>query len=165
MCLFPGTSHNGSTWLIIALKLPAPIAVPGIAYAAVAMLLAPTKRMKLSSGKRLCRKAPQSMKGSTAIIAIQKTFTSYNMERNTVTTIVDLKEGDRFYKQNDKHKKVLVAISHKVKRTMWQTYHYWCIPASIYDRKPKQEVIERYATPVKGNTPVIFLRHTESPVI
>lgn len=87
------------------------------------------------------------------------------MERNTLTTANLLQLGDRFYKQNDKHKKVLVVVDHKAKQTHWQTYKHWCIPASIYDRKHKQEVIERYATPVKANTQVIFLRHAESPVL
>ena len=105
------------------------------------------------------------MRAYTATTAKLKTFTNYNMERNTLTAADKLQVGDRFYKQNDKHKKVLVIVDHKAKQTHWQTYKHWCIPASIYDIARKQEVIDRYATPIKKDTAVIFLRHCESPVI
>ena len=87
------------------------------------------------------------------------------MERNQLTTIACLQPGARFYKQNDKHKKVLEVIDHKPRQTQFQTYKYWCLPASIADKQLKPEVIERYAMAIKKETPIIFLRHSKTPAV
>jgi len=74
------------------------------------------------------------------------------MERNTLTTAKELKTGDRFYKRTDRNKTPLQMVEHKAKATKYQTYTLWCIP----DGRDK-----RYPDAIKGETEVIFLRHTE----
>lgn len=74
------------------------------------------------------------------------------MERNTLTTAKSLQIGDRFYKLADKKKMPLQMVAHKAKATKYQTYTLWCIP----DGRDK-----RYPDAIKGETEVIFLRHTD----
>jgi hypothetical protein len=100
-----------------------------------------------------------------AATAILKTFIIFNMERNQLITVENLQPGDRFYKQNDKHKKVLVLIEHKPRQVQLPIYKSWCLPASIADKQLKPEVIERYAMAIKKETPIIFLRHSKTPAV
>ncbi|HVZ95420.1 MAG TPA: hypothetical protein VG847_00990 [Chitinophagaceae bacterium] len=82
------------------------------------------------------------------------------MERNTLTTMSQLKIGDRFFKANDKHKNVFEKIDHLVLRTYFQTYTHWAISASVLDVFILNEnTIARHARAFKSDTPVIFLRH------
>ncbi len=74
------------------------------------------------------------------------------MEPKTATIARNLKVGDRFYKAKDRNKSVLEMVPHETKKTIYQTYKFWC--QGDYDKHP---------TPINGDTPVIFLRHnTES---
>ena len=71
------------------------------------------------------------------------------MKPKTATTARNLQIGDRFYKAKDRDKKVLEMVPHDTKKTYFQTYKFWC--QGDYDKHP---------TPINGDTPVIFLRHT-----
>ena len=104
-------------------------------------------------------KTPLNTKTCSAATVRQKPFIKFNMERNQLTTVAQLQPGDRFYKRNDKHKKVLVRIAHIPRQMHIQNYKHWCLPASIADKQ-----LERYAMAIKKETPVIFLRHAESLV-
>lgn len=88
------------------------------------------------------------------------------MERNTVTYINKLKVGDRFYRAGDKDRLVLEKVDHKVKRTNYQTYSHWAIPASIADRfRPDGEQLERqislWGRALRAETQVVYLRSVE----
>ena len=72
------------------------------------------------------------------------------MNRNTPTTIGQLKIGDRFHKAGDKKKEVWQKVEHKVKVTDYQTYGHFA-----------KKDNEKFATPFKKETQVIFLRHAE----
>lgn len=85
------------------------------------------------------------------------------MERNTVTTVYSLKIGDRFYRAGDKNKTVLVKVEHKFKQTNFQTYKHWVLPASIHDRTSTNDnTIAKFATAIKSETSVIYLRSKEA---
>lgn len=71
------------------------------------------------------------------------------MERNTQTTVKQLREGDRFYKVKDRNKKVLQMVPGKQVKTYFQTYNYFC-----------KADTERHSQAINPNTQVIFLRHT-----
>lgn len=71
------------------------------------------------------------------------------MERNTQTTIGELKAGDRFYFIKDKKKMVWQKVEQKAKQTYFQTY-------SNFARQDGQ----KYEQPFKRLTGVVFLRHT-----
>ncbi|MBC7399823.1 MAG: hypothetical protein H7289_07735 [Mucilaginibacter sp.] len=79
------------------------------------------------------------------------------MERNQITTVIELKVGDRFYKLNDKSKTVYQMVSYKTKTTKYATYAYWCQkPDNIGSRYPNLHAI-------KPETQVVYLRSaTES---
>lgn len=87
------------------------------------------------------------------------------MEHNQITIVDFLIPGDRFHKLNDKHKKVFVIVDHKIKRTHFQTYKHWCLPASVADQQPKPEVAERFVMAIKKDTKVVYLRSTEPIVL
>ena len=74
------------------------------------------------------------------------------MERGTKTTAAALQVGDRFYKAVDKTKTVLQMVEHTAKSTKYQTYSLWYLPPNTDAKYPKA---------IKGDTEVIFLRHTE----
>lgn len=71
------------------------------------------------------------------------------MERNTVTTIDQLRVGDRFYKQSDRKKIVWEKVFHATKKTHFMTYRFFA----------KQDGM-LYPEPIKKSTQLIFLRHT-----
>lgn len=79
------------------------------------------------------------------------------MEPRTLTTISQLKPGDRFYRAKDKHKKVFQLIDHEPHRTSWRTYKFWCMPADIIDRPVTSK--DAYAQAINKDSEVVFLRH------
>jgi len=81
------------------------------------------------------------------------------MERNTKTTVNELLPGDRFYKCNDKNKKVFEKIEHQTKRTHYQTYKHWCLEAAVADGNMHSSAKYEWATAIKADTEVIFLKH------
>ncbi|MFL5808067.1 MAG: hypothetical protein ACJ749_01020 [Flavisolibacter sp.] len=72
------------------------------------------------------------------------------MERNTQTTISELKIGDRFYKPTDKKKTVWEKVPGDAVVTKYQTYKNFAITAG-----------EKYPVMMQKQTIVIFLRHKE----
>lgn len=78
------------------------------------------------------------------------------MERNTITTMRELKIGDRFYKAADKKKTVYERVEHETTKTKYQTYQYWDLEGSLL---LKATNLERYAKAITGSTEVVFLRH------
>lgn len=71
-----------------------------------------------------------------------------NMERFTQTEVKNLQPGDRFFKLNDKNKIVHEIIEEKAKVTHFQTY-------KVFAKRDNQ----MFASPMKSNTVVVFLRH------
>jgi hypothetical protein len=72
------------------------------------------------------------------------------MERNTLTSMGQLKIGDRFYLKSDRKKTVWEKVESEVKVTNYQTYkHFAQLPGMNYPQ------------PMNRNTVVIFLRHKE----
>lgn len=82
------------------------------------------------------------------------------MRRYQVTQASSLKIGDRFYKQNDRAKKVLVMVSGDPKSTKYRTYKHWCLDAMTYDSdRLHQSYKNSQKTAIDGTTSVVFLRH------
>jgi hypothetical protein len=76
------------------------------------------------------------------------------MKRNELTTVDKLRIGDRFHKAGDQKKKVWTKVENETKVTNYQTYKHWGLPDG-----------EKWPQALKGNSPVVFLRHaTESAV-
>lgn len=69
------------------------------------------------------------------------------MERNTQTTIKNLKPGDRFYKVTDKKKEVWQKVVCEVKVTKYQTYSNFA-----------KRDIDQSSQAFKSETEIIFLR-------
>ncbi len=78
------------------------------------------------------------------------------MERNTVTTIDQLQVGDRFYKANDKNKRMFQKVKagsngEKYVRTRYKTYSHF----AKADKELHPVMIER-------TTAVVFIRNANS---
>jgi hypothetical protein len=65
-------------------------------------------------------------------------------------TIDQLKEGDRFYKANDKKKQRYTVLPSPVIKTYFRTYKYF----AMLDN-------DRHPTPIMKTTPLVFLRSTK----
>ena len=70
------------------------------------------------------------------------------MERNTQTTVRQLKIGDRFFKASDKKRIPWQMVEADMKKTYFKHYHYW----AKLDNCTKPE-------PLDGATKVVFLRN------
>lgn len=100
--------------------------------------------------------------GSTAGWMQKSNYQIDLMERNTVTQLKCLQNGDRFYLQNDRKKEVRVKVERPPKRTYYRNYHYWSLCATIYDRFQSgavKQVAEIHYKPHNGDVAVVFLRH------
>lgn len=73
------------------------------------------------------------------------------MERNTPTTINQLRIGDRFYKAADKKKEVWQKVEHTVKITKYQTYAHFALKDGT-----------RHPEAISKTTAIIFLRNTNT---
>jgi len=78
------------------------------------------------------------------------------MERNTVTTMRELENGDRFYKSSDKKKTVFEKVNHETKKTKYQTYQYWAVEVKYLGRV---NAVEAFSKAITGSTEVVFLRN------
>lgn len=72
------------------------------------------------------------------------------MDRGTLTSIMELKAGDRFYRAKDKKKHVFTMIEHEKKVTYYRTYRFWA-----------QQDGFLHPQSFNGTTEVVFLRHKE----
>ena len=72
------------------------------------------------------------------------------MTPRTQTIAKYLVPGDRFYKISDKKKDVLEIVEHPVKVTKYTSYNLFC-----------KGDLDKFATAILSNTPVMFLRHKE----
>lgn len=86
------------------------------------------------------------------------------MERNTITTVAELKPGDRFYKVNDKHKNVLQIVEDKPKKTHFRTYKIFCCQVGIVDGKLHQTAKEGFFKPILKDTAVVYLRNVNEEI-
>lgn len=77
------------------------------------------------------------------------------MQRNQITTVKDLKVGDRFYKVSDRSKTVYEITDIK---NHFLNPKYACLEAQIADHATLQEKVYAFAKPIAAHTPVIFLR-------
>lgn len=75
------------------------------------------------------------------------------MNRNTLTTVMALSVGDRFYKLTDRNKMVLMKVDAPVKKTEYRTYRHFCKSDS-----------DRWPVAINGDTKVVFLRHQNEKV-
>jgi hypothetical protein len=82
------------------------------------------------------------------------------MERNTITTVANLKPGDRFFKVNDKNKKVLQIVEHAPKKTHFRTYKIFCCLVQIIEGRLTPTAKEGYYSPILKDTQVVYLRST-----
>ena len=76
------------------------------------------------------------------------------MERMTLTTIVQLHKGDRFYLKTDRKKEVWEKVDYPEIKTPYQTYTNFAITDTMLQmRHPEPKAF-------KEDTAVIFLRHS-----
>ncbi len=81
------------------------------------------------------------------------------MKRNDVTAIDRLSVGDRFYFEKDRHKAVWEKVIGEVKRTQYQTYTQWAVPASVADSPAASETyIKANIKALRKGTQVVYLR-------
>lgn len=84
------------------------------------------------------------------------------MNKNEITTIDQLANGDRFYFLADKSKTVWQKVERKAKKTEYQTYRYWALQASLVDTVMQHSSIyfSNCIKAVNRETKIVYLRST-----
>lgn len=87
------------------------------------------------------------------------------MQSRTLTTINQLKVGDRFYVPKKTTREVFEIIHHQVTKTQYQTYKHWAVSAAVVDNPRFDDAAKaRLARAFKGETEVVYLRNVNQTI-